>query len=79
MSENQVRRDGYTARELYLMRCAFSEGWHCGNLEVAESMDDWLDTIAADNGGTIAQFILHEADRLFGGLESMQAQEGDKS
>ena len=59
-----------TERDEYLLKAAYVEGWknahHCledgrgiGGLE--SEAERWVNDVIADNGGTVGEFISHEA------------------
>lgn len=61
---SEAERDGFTAREMYLMRQAMDAGTYY------ESLEQWLDETISDAGHYVAQHLAHDAERLYGAAQA---------
>lgn len=50
---------GLTERDLFMLR----EGFKCGRSSGRFMLNEWLDDVIADNGGTVSQSLGHDAKR----------------
>ncbi len=59
-----------TERDEYLLKAAYVQGWmnanHCiedgrGICSLEAESERWVNEVIADNGGTVGEFISHEA------------------
>lgn len=62
--DKEAARDGFTAREMFLMRQALSAGQYYPTLE------EWLDETISDAGHYVAQHLAYDANRLYGSPDS---------
>lgn len=67
--EQEQPRDGFTARELFLMREAFKSGVSSGQMHPDHpgTLDGWLDETISDSEHYVAQMLSYDADRLYHG------------
>lgn len=65
----EIERDGFSAREMYLMREAMNAATHY------QSLEQWLDETISDGGHYVAQHLAYDAERLYG--QAARAQHPD--